>query len=129
MKNFKKYFKNKKIIITGHTGFKGSWLSLWLKMCGAKIIGASKGIPSKPSHFKVLKLNKKISDKRIDISNLKVLKKLFIKTKPDFVFHFAAQALVKNSVSFGMVKAKSNRDHGSVGFKLNVTVTVNSNQV
>jgi CDP-glucose 4,6-dehydratase len=47
-------FKNKKIIITGHTGFKGSWLTAWLTLLGAKIIGISSGIPSNPSHFKFL---------------------------------------------------------------------------
>ena len=50
---FKK-FKNKKIIITGHTGFKGSWLTLWLKLLGAKVIGISHNLPSKPSHFQQL---------------------------------------------------------------------------
>ncbi len=95
--NFKKKFKNKKIIITGHTGFKGSWLTLWLQMYGAKIVGISKDIPTKPSHFDVLGLKNKIVDKRIDLTNLKKLKKLFIKTRPDFVFHLAAQAIVKKS--------------------------------
>ena len=46
--NFKKTFKNKKVLITGHTGFKGSWLTLWLLYCGAKIMGISKDIPSNP---------------------------------------------------------------------------------
>ena len=52
-------FKNKKVIITGHTGFKGSWLSLWLYSKGAKIIGVSKNVPTQPSLFKILKLNSK----------------------------------------------------------------------
>ena len=52
-----KIFKNKKIIITGHTGFKGSWLSLWLQILGAKVIGLSIDIPTNPSHFKSIKLN------------------------------------------------------------------------
>ena len=47
---FKNNFKNKKIIVTGHTGFKGSWLTLWLQLLGAKIIGISVDEPSKPSH-------------------------------------------------------------------------------
>tara|TARA_B100000029_G_scaffold516047_1_gene626412 strand:- start:1067 stop:2155 length:1089 start_codon:yes stop_codon:yes gene_type:complete len=92
-----KAFKNKKIIITGHTGFKGSWLSLWLKSLGAKVIGLSIDIPSHPSHFKVLNLQKKITHKKIDIRNLKLLKKAFKKYQPDYVFHLAAQSLVKRS--------------------------------
>jgi len=71
----KNSFKNKKIIITGHTGFKGSWLSLWLYNQGAKVIGISKNIPSNPSHFKAIKLSKKISDIRADIRNLEKLKR------------------------------------------------------
>ena len=92
-------FKNKKIIITGHTGFKGSWLSLWLKILGAKVIGLSINIPSNPSHFKTTQLQDKIVHKKIDIRNLKLLKKTFKKHQPDYVFHLAAQSLVKKSYS------------------------------
>ena len=94
-----KIFKNKKIIITGHTGFKGSWLSLWLKILGAKIIGLSINVPSKPSHFTAIKLQNKIIHKKIDIRNLKFLKKIFKKYQPDYVFHLAAQSIVKKSYS------------------------------
>ena len=93
----KNYFKNKKIIITGHTGFKGSWLTYWLYLMGAKVIGISKDIPSKPSLYKTLKLKKKIKDVRLDIRNLNLLKKIFKKYQPDLVFHLAAQSLVKKS--------------------------------
>ena len=90
-------FKNKKIIITGHTGFKGSWLALWLKLLGAKIIGISLDAPTKPSHFILLNLRKKIIDIKLDIRNLKKLEKVFKKYQPDFVFHLAAQSLVTRS--------------------------------
>jgi len=96
---FQSTFKNKKIIITGHTGFKGSWLSLWLKILGAKVIGLSLDAPSNPSHFNAIKLKSKIIHKKIDIRNLKHLKKTFTKYQPDFVFHLAAQSLVKKSYS------------------------------
>ena len=55
------YFKNKKVVITGHTGFKGSWLSLWMSMLGAEVYGISISIPKNPSHFELLKLNLKAS--------------------------------------------------------------------
>ena len=97
MKTTKNFFKNKKIIITGHTGFKGAWLTLWLKLLGAKIIGISENIPTKPSLFEKLKLNKEIKDIRLDIADLDSLKKIFNKYQPDFVFHLAAQSLVKKS--------------------------------
>ncbi len=97
MKNNLKIFKNKKILITGHTGFKGSWLSLWFKSLGADVMGVSIDIPTKPSHFRLINLEKKIKSKFLDISDLKKLKKIFISFKPDYVFHLAAQSLVKKS--------------------------------
>ena len=90
-------FKNKTVVVTGHTGFKGSWLSQWLVLLGAKVIGISNSISSKPSHFKLINLKKNIVNEQIDIINLKELKKIFINYKPDCVFHLAGQALVKNS--------------------------------
>ena len=97
MKKNLKIFKNKKILITGHTGFKGSWLSLWFKSLGADVMGVSIDIPTKPSHFQLINLEKKIKNKFVDITDLKKLKKIFIKFKPDYVFHLAAQSLVKKS--------------------------------
>ena len=99
-KNFKlkkNIFYNKKVLITGHTGFKGSWLSLWMHKLGANVIGISKDIPTKPSHYLSSGLNKFVKNKNIDIQNKKQLHS-FIKTlKPDFIFHLAAQAIVKKS--------------------------------
>ena len=92
-----KIFKNSKVLVTGHTGFKGSWLSLWLKILGADVIGLSLDIPSYPSHFQSLRLGSKITHKKVDIRNLKLLKKTFKKYQPDYVFHLAAQSLVKKS--------------------------------
>ena len=53
-------FKNKKVVITGNTGFKGSWLSAWLVKLGAEVYGISKNVPTDPSHFKVAQINKKV---------------------------------------------------------------------
>lgn len=94
-----KIFKNKKILITGHTGFKGSWLTFWLHKLGARICGVSIDIPTNPSLFNSLRLRNKINDHRIDIKNLTALKKIIKNFKPDFVFHLAAQSLVKKSYS------------------------------
>ena len=95
--NLKKIFKGKKVIITGHNGFKGSWLTLWLCNLGAKVVGISLDPPSTPSHYKVIKINKKVKEKKIDIRKLAPLRKAFKKYKPDFVFHLAAQSLVRKS--------------------------------
>ena len=97
MRNNLKVFKNKRILITGHTGFKGSWLSLWFKNLGADVMGVSIDIPTKPSHFQLINLEKKVRSKFVDITDLKKLKKIFISFKPDYVFHLAAQSLVKKS--------------------------------
>ena len=97
MKNFHRIFKNKKVLITGHTGFKGSWLTFWLLQLNAIICGISKDIPTKPSLFNSLNLKKNIIDKRLDIRDLTKLKKTINNFKPDFLFHLAAQPLVKKS--------------------------------
>ena len=57
---FSNIFHGKKVLVTGHTGFKGSWLSLWLTMLGAKVIGLSINIPTNPSHFGTIRLKNKI---------------------------------------------------------------------
>ena len=100
MKNFQNVFKNKTIIVTGHTGFKGSWLTFWLKKLGAKVIGVSSNYITKPSNFEILGLKRDISHKKMDIRNLKNIKKLIKSSKPDFIFHLAAQSLVKKSYNY-----------------------------
>jgi CDP-glucose 4,6-dehydratase len=97
MSNLKNFFYKKKVIVTGHTGFKGSWLTLWLKTYGANIFGISKDIPTKPSNFNASKVYNGIKNYKLDILDQKKLKKLFLKIKPDYVFHLAAQSLVKKS--------------------------------
>ena len=96
MKNLK-IFENKKIIITGHTGFKGSWLTLCLKKLGANILGISKDFPTSPSHYKVCGDLKNIKSKKFNICELLKLKKTIKTFNPDFIFHLAAQPLVKKS--------------------------------
>ncbi len=90
-------FKHKRIVVTGHTGFKGSWLCLWLSYLGANVTGVSNNVPSEPSHFEVSQLKSYVDDLRIDICDKESLKSLFQEIKPDYVFHLAAQALVKKA--------------------------------
>ena len=80
-------FKNKTVIITGNTGFKGSWLSLWLKTLGAKVVGISKDIPTNPSNFQLINKDNKIKNYHCDIKDFTKLKKIILKNKPDFFFH------------------------------------------
>ncbi len=94
---FNNIYKDKKVLITGNTGFKGSWLTVWLLKLGAKVIGVSKDIPTSPSMFEVLNLQNKITHYFEDIRNLEKMKEIFQKEKPDFLFHLAAQPIVSIS--------------------------------
>lgn len=95
---FNNIFRNKKVIVTGNTGFKGAWLTAWLLQLGAKVTGISKDIPSNPSMFETLELEKKIDHHFADIRDAAEMKKIFDAVQPDFVFHLAAQPIV--SVSY-----------------------------
>lgn len=90
-------YKNKTVLVTGHTGFKGSWLCIWLLELGANVIGVSKDPYTQNDNFVMSKLSDKIIDLRCDITDLDKLKKIFDKYKPDVVFHLAAQPLVRLS--------------------------------
>ena len=99
MKDLAKFYKGKKVFITGATGFKGSWLSYVLINFGSKVFNYSLKPHTKPSNFKLLKLDKKIKGFYKDIRDKKSLKKALNIVNPDIVFHLAAQPLVKKSYS------------------------------
>ncbi|RXJ79191.1 CDP-glucose 4,6-dehydratase [Arcobacter sp. F2176] len=88
-------YKNKTVLVTGHTGFKGSWLVFWLKQMGAKVIGYSLDAPTIPNHISLLNLD--IISIIGDIRDLDKLNETFKIYKPDIVFHLAAQPLVRLS--------------------------------
>ena len=90
-------YLNKTVIITGHTGFKGSWLSAWLKIMGANVVGISLNPPTSPSHFHEANINNGIDDCRIDIRDSEEIKQKIIDVSPDFLFHLAAQPIVGRS--------------------------------
>lgn len=93
----KSTLKGAKVLVTGHTGFKGSWLSLWLAEMGASVVGASLDVPSEPAHFTAAAMRELVDDRRVDIREAAAIKSLVQEVAPDFVFHLAAQALVKKS--------------------------------
>lgn len=97
MEYFNNVYKNKTVLVTGHTGFKGSWLSIWLRELGANVIGYALDPYTEKDNFVLSKLEDKITDIRGDIRNKKNLKEVFDKYKPEFVFHLAAQPLVRLS--------------------------------
>jgi len=92
-----KKFKDKTVLVTGHTGFKGAWLTAWLKLLGANVVGISLDPPTIPSHYGALGLQGQITDLRIDIRDRMSLVDAIIGVQPDFVFHMAAQSLVRRS--------------------------------
>ena len=105
---FNNIYKNKKVLITGHTGFKGTWLSVWLLSLGAKVVGISKDIPTSPSMFFKLNLQSKITHYKEDIRNLDAITKIIDEEKPEFLFHLAAQAIVSTSYSEPIETISSN---------------------
>jgi len=94
MNHIKETYSGKKVLITGHTGFKGSWLSMWLTKLGAEVIGISESVPTNPSNFIASNVASMVQDYRVDIMDLNSVSSIIIKHNPDFIFHLAAQALV-----------------------------------
>ena len=90
-------YKGKKVLITGHTGFKGSWLTAWLLKLQAEICGISNEIPTDPSMFVELDLQSKIQHHFCDIRDLNKVQQIIEEFNPDFVFHLAAQPIVSLS--------------------------------
>jgi len=105
---FDNIYQGKKILITGHTGFKGTWLTTWLLNLGANVIGVSKDVPTQPSMFEILELSDKIQHFIVDIRNFELLSGVVSDEKPDFVFHLAAQAIVSTSYSNPLETVSSN---------------------
>lgn len=96
---FKSVYEGKRVFITGHTGFKGTWLTTWLLQLGAKVCGVSIDIPTKPSMFEELGLEDKIEHHIGDIRDFAFLSDCLNNFQPDFVFHLAAQPIVSTSYS------------------------------
>ena len=90
-------FHNRRVLITGHTGFKGSWLTAWLKQLGAIVTGLALDPPTKPSHFLAAQIDHDIEDLRIDLRDRDAVQRSIQEVKPDFLFHLAAQPLVRMS--------------------------------
>ena len=93
----KSFWANRKVFVTGHTGFKGTWLSVWLLELGAKVTGYSLDVPTNPSLFEEVGIKSFICDMRGDICNLSALKNAIKVTSPEIVIHLAAQPIVKES--------------------------------
>jgi CDP-glucose 4,6-dehydratase len=91
------FWNGKRVLVTGHTGFKGSWLAFWLKMLGAEVCGYSLAPEAQPNLFEDLHLKNEIESITGDIRDLKHFEKTLVNFKPEIVFHLAAQSLVRRS--------------------------------
>ena len=91
------FWENRKVLITGHTGFKGTWLMIWLNLLGAEVYGISIDTLPNLSLFEEIKENKLCKNFFIDIRDEKKIKKVILEIKPEIVFHLAAQSLVRES--------------------------------
>jgi len=91
------FWKGKKILVTGHTGFKGGWLTLWLQKLGAEVIGVSLDPPSNPNLYNHARVADGMVSIHEDIRNLKKMQEIFVANQPEIVFHMAAQPLVRYS--------------------------------
>lgn len=97
MVDFKKKFKGRKILITGHTGFKGSWLSRMLLNWGARVCGIGLPPHTDPNLFEAIKIKREIKNYFVDIRDFSKIKSVIAKEKPEIVFHLAAQPIVRES--------------------------------
>lgn len=97
MTGFGASFSGRTVLVTGHTGFKGSWLSLWLRELGAKVVGYALAPNTQPSLFEQLGLEKLMDSRLGDVRDAALLEKTLRETRPEVVFHLAAQPLVRLS--------------------------------
>ena len=94
---FNGFYADKSVMVTGHTGFKGAWLTFWLYLMGAKVTGYSLVPNTEPSLFKAIKLQERINHVIGDILDLNNVRKVMLENSPEIVFHLAAQPLVRYS--------------------------------
>ncbi len=90
-------FAGRTVLVTGHTGFKGSWLSHWLHGLGARVVGLSDRVPTEPANFEASAIAGLLDDHRCDLADREAVARIVADARPDFVFHLAAQALVRDS--------------------------------
>lgn len=96
LKLFGNVYARRRVLVTGHTGFKGSWLVLWLRVLGADVAGLALDPDTQPSHWMLLGFDD-VADHRVDLRDVDALRKVFVEHRPEIVFHLAAQPLVRRS--------------------------------
>jgi CDP-glucose 4,6-dehydratase len=92
-----KFWYGKRVLLTGHSGFKGAWLSYWLNQMGAKVTGVSLSPSTNPNLFTLVKIDQFLDNHFLDIRDSEGLENIFLRSEPEIVLHLAAQALVRTS--------------------------------
>lgn len=138
-----RFYSGKQVLVTGHTGFKGAWLTLWLSMAGAHVVGFAQDPPSNPALYYALSLKDRITDVRGDVRNYKTVARIVKRYNPEIIMHLAAQPILLDSYespintyytnAFGTLNLlEAARRNGHVKAILNVTtdkVYMNKNQM
>src|SRR5437660_1295980 len=93
------FWKRRRVLITGHTGFKGAWLALWLQSLGARVDGFSAGVPTQPCFFELARVGQEMSNIDGDVRDAHAISAAVADTAPEVVVHMAAQSLVRRSLS------------------------------
>jgi CDP-glucose 4,6-dehydratase len=108
------FWKGRRALVTGHTGFKGAWLSLWLQSLGAEVSGLARGVPTSPSLYELAGVASGVAEYTVDVCDAGAVREAVLHARPEVVFHLAAQPMVRRSL----------RDPEST-YAVNVTGTVN----
>ena len=108
MINLQKFYKGKRVLITGHTGFKGSWLAQTLLSWGADVSGLALRPHTEPNLFDVLEIKNRIRNHFVDVRDFKKVRAVFAKEKPEIVFHLAAQPIVRDSYNEPLCTIETN---------------------
>ncbi len=105
---FENVYKGKKVLVTGHTGFKGSWLCAWLLSLDAEVAGYSLDVPTQPANFETLALARQIDHVQGDVRDKASLQKTLKRIQPEIIFHLAAQSLVRKSYEDPVLTIETN---------------------
>src|SRR5947209_11863803 len=93
------FWAGRRVLLTGHTGFKGSWLSLWLLELGADVVGASRGLPSEPCLFSLARLEEEVECVTADVRDFDAVARAYKRARPEVVLHLAAQPIVRRALA------------------------------